>query len=244
MQARLAFGILLALGLADLAVLNLHLAPQLSAVPTDVPPPVKPPVAEGSVLVKTSSPPTRPSTAPTSTSVAPPPTTPAVAEVSASATPSSAPGSSGTPVASTGKVEPTAEVPVVPTATEVAEPKPDRRPPSGIPGEAIPDIVFDLDAHVISSVSAITDLKEVAQKLAREPGKRIVIRGHSDQMGSPEYKRALSQRRAMTVQSFLVSHGAPPERISIEAVSDNEPADSRNNPVAWAQNRRVQVLWR
>lgn len=235
MQARLAFGILLALGLGDLAVLNLQLAPQLAALPTDVPPPGKPPVAGEGTLTKTNPPVNPPDTAP-------PPTAKAVAEVSTSA--SSAPSPSGTPVLPTAKVEPTAAVTVAPTATAVAEAPPDRNPPSSTPGEAVPDIVFDLDAYVISSVSAIADLKAVAQKLARDPSKRIVIRGHSDQMGSPEYKRALSQRRAMTVQSFLVSHGAPVDRIAIEAVSDSEPADHRNNPVAWAHNRRAQVLWR
>jgi outer membrane protein OmpA-like peptidoglycan-associated protein len=241
-QARLAFGILLALGLGDLAVLNLQLAPQLAALPTDVPPPGKPPVAGEGTLTKPNLPVKPPDTAPLRTSVAPPPTATAVAEVSTSA--SSAPSPSGTPVLPTATVEPTAAVTVAPTATAVAETPRDRNPPSSTPGEAVPDIVFELDASVIPSASARADLKAVAQKLARDPSKRLLIRGHSDQMGSPEYKRALSQRRAMTVQIVLVSHGAPADRITIEAVSDNDPADHRNNPVAWAHNRRAQVLWR
>jgi peptidoglycan-associated lipoprotein len=43
---------------------------------------------------------------------------------------------------------------------------------------------------------------------------------------------------------FLISHGAPLDRITVEAVGDSEPIDPGNNPVAWAKNRRVQVLWR
>jgi peptidoglycan-associated lipoprotein len=235
-QARLAFGILLALGLADLAVLNVKLAPELAALPPEDSPQVKPPVAGEGTLAKTSPPARPPETAPSPTLVAPPPTSTVVAQVSASASPSSGPSASGAPAASTVGVEP--------PATAVAGKPPDGLPPSSTPGEVIPDIVFGIDATNVSSPSDIANLRAVAQKLVRDPSKRLMIRGHSDQLGSPEHKRALSQRRAITVQKFLVAHGAPVERTSTEAVSDSEPADTRNTPVAWAQNRRVQVLWR
>jgi peptidoglycan-associated lipoprotein len=111
-------------------------------------------------------------------------------------------------------------------------------------GEAMPDLLFDLDSHLIINATSLADLKRVAEELRSDSSKRVLVRGHSDAMGTPEYKRALSQRRAATVQGFLIAHGAPADRISIEAAADSDPADPGSNPVAWSKNRRVQVLWR
>jgi outer membrane protein OmpA-like peptidoglycan-associated protein len=112
------------------------------------------------------------------------------------------------------------------------------------PGESIADVNFELSSFQITYLPSIVALKRVAQELRNDPSRRLLLRGHSDQMGPDSYKHALSQRRAITVQMFLISHGAPLDRITVEAVGDSEPVDSANNPVAWAKNRRVQVLWR
>jgi len=242
-QARLVFGTLLALGLADLAVLNLHLAPQLADATKEVLQPVKPPATDRSALVKTSTPPALSVTAPPKPAEPPPI---AVATSAATSTTTSAPGSSSAAAAIAAVEQPPVK------ATQ--EPKATAKPPSGKataaaaaslpPPEPIQDVIFVLDSHLITSPQAITELQRAARELASTPGRRLLIRGHSDQMGSPEYKRALSLRRAMTVQNFLVSHGAPADRISLEAVGDTDPADPGNNPVAWARNRRVQLVWR
>ena len=108
----------------------------------------------------------------------------------------------------------------------------------------MPELLFDLDSHLIINATSLADLKRVAEEVSHDSSKRVLVRGHSDAMGTPEYKRALSQRRAATVQGFLVAHGAPIDRVSIEAAADSDPADPGNTPVAWAKNRRVQVLWR
>jgi len=111
-------------------------------------------------------------------------------------------------------------------------------------GAAAADIPFELDSYRINTLVAINELKKLAQELRSDSSRRILIRGHSDAMGTPEYNLALSQRRADTVQQYLLSHGAPASSIAVEAVGDKEPVDSNNDPVAWSRNRRVQVLWR
>jgi len=108
----------------------------------------------------------------------------------------------------------------------------------------MPDILFDLDSHMIGNPAFLRELRWIAAQMRADSSKRLLVRGHSDRMGSPEYKRALSQRRAAMVQGFLVAHGAPADRVYIEAASDSDPADPGNNPVAWAKNSRVQMLWR
>lgn len=235
MHARLAFGILLALGLVDLAVLDLHLAPQLATLDAPVP---KPSASSGPAVVKTSvaAQPTTPAKVPSAQPTTPPISTSAVAAVSATAP--SAPASAAAPPPTGPEPKATASVAAAPPSTAPATPA------ATTHGEAMPDLLFDLDSHLVESPQALADLKRVAEELKHDPSKRLLVRGHSDQMGSPEYKRALSQRRAATVQGFLISHGAPADRISLEAASDTEPVDNGSNPVSWAKNRRVQLLWR
>ena len=45
------------------------------------------------------------------------------------------------------------------------------------------------------------------------------------------------------VRAYLISRGASADRITLEEVGDSDPADPESNPVAWAKNRRVQLLW-
>jgi peptidoglycan-associated lipoprotein len=175
----------------------------------------------------------------------PPPT--AVASIKASASPSSAPGSSARAAVS-ATAEPPAPAASVAAATASASPSQGATTQGATTpsttGQPIQDVIFSLDSYRIANPTSIAELTRAAQELAKNPAKRLVVRGHSDQMGLPEHKRAISERRATTVKNFLVSHGAPSDRVTIEAVGDSEPADPGNNPTAWAKNRRVQVLWR
>lgn len=238
MQARLAFGTLLALGLADLAVLDLHLAPQLADATKEVQPPVRPQVGDRSAPVKTSTTPAISATT-AHAPVEPPP----VAVATSTPTP--------TPPIETGSI-PTTTATVVaatPPTKATSEPKSTGKSGKGSaaslpPPEPLEDVIFDLSSHQITNPQSIAELTRAARELATTPGRRLLIRGHSDQMGTPEYKQNLSLRRAMTVQNFLVSHGAPADRISLEAVGDTDPAVPGNTPEAWAKNRRVQLVWR
>lgn len=234
MNVRLALGVLLVLGLADLALLNLHLAPQLAMQQAPVP----------TETATTPHVPNVPTSTASTVRVAPLPTASAVAVVSAA--PTNAVASVAVkepPVAAPPVTVATPPVPSTPPAPSTPSTPPVPSTPSS-PGESIADVNFDLSSFQITYLPAIVALKRVAEELRNDPSRRVLIRGHADQMGPESYKHALSQRRAITVQMFLFSHGAPLDRITVEAVGDSEPLDPGNNPVAWAKNRRVQVLWR
>jgi outer membrane protein OmpA-like peptidoglycan-associated protein len=235
LNVRLALGILLVLGLADLALLNLHLAPQLAMEQA----------AATIESAKTPHVPSVPVASGTAPRVAPLPTASAVAAVSA--VPTGAVSVAAAPPPVTVAPPPVTVAPppvaVAPVPAPTPAPTPAPLPPS-TPGEAIADVLFDLDSFQIAYLPSIVALKRAAEELRNDPSRRLLLRGHTDLMGPASYKQALSRRRAMTVQMFLVSHGAPLDRITVEAVGDSEPEDPGHNPVAWAKNRRVQVLWR
>lgn len=111
-------------------------------------------------------------------------------------------------------------------------------------GRAAPDIAFSRDSARVERLTAFRDIRRVIQELADDPGRQVLLRGHSDPAGIPAYNLDLGRRRAEAVKRYLVQLGAPSDRIAVEAVGANEPLDPRPTPAAWARDRRVEVLWR
>lgn len=182
MDARFASRVFLALGFADLAVLNLILGPRLIARD-------EAPVA-----------------------AAPRPDPPAA---------------------------PAQAAPAPPAAVDGAEKK--HAPQQDL---AVPDVHFAIASDRVTGAEADLSLQRAARALRDDPARRLLVRGHSDRLGAPRLNLALSRRRAEAVRRVLVAHGAPADRVDVEAVGGAEPKDRADTPAAWAQNRRVQVLFR
>lgn len=72
---------------------------------------------------------------------------------------------------------------------------------------------------------------------------RVEVSGHADQRGSYQYNLKLSRRRAASVKSALGSSESVQSRIESDGFSFNKLKDSANNQMAWAKNRRVEVVF-
>ena len=71
------------------------------------------------------------------------------------------------------------------------------------------------------------------------PDQPVAIEGHTDAVGSPNYNRHLSMRRALAVREYLTqAHGIDPRRLTTRGLGDTQPIDD-GDPYA-ARNRRVQ----
>jgi OOP family OmpA-OmpF porin len=112
------------------------------------------------------------------------------------------------------------------------------------PAEAAPDIVYDPSEIKVPGGSAAGEVRRVAGVLAADRGKQLLLRGHTDRLGTPEGNLALSRLRAEAVLRLLAAYGAPADRVTIEAIGDADPADPMDTPTGRARNRRVQLLWR
>lgn len=239
-NARIAFGGLLLLGLADLGLVNFKLAPEYAE--------------EQAKLAQANGPPGKTTAEPTpprpsvvksaSVPVAEPAPTP---EPKASAAPP--PAVSATTEPSAVAVEPTPPTPTVepPPAPPPPQPTTKTEPPpvvaSGEKPGAIQDIMFELDSNLLTIASKST-LDDVLAKLKANPSLRVHVRGHSDQLGSREHNLELSRKRAAAVEGFFLASGIARGRVTTEAVGGSKPADPSNTPAAWARNRRVEIEWR
>ncbi len=109
------------------------------------------------------------------------------------------------------------------------------------------DVLFDFDSHVIRP-SAATELAKVAHVLRQRAAGEIVLDGHTDSVGSPEYNQKLSQLRAEAVRRWLHDKEAIPLQLmtarglgELKPVAYNIMPDGSDNPAGRAKNRRVEI---
>ncbi|MBI2380034.1 MAG: peptidoglycan-associated lipoprotein Pal [Gammaproteobacteria bacterium] len=103
-------------------------------------------------------------------------------------------------------------------------------------------VYFDFDSNVIRpEYNEI--LANHGQFLAQHPEQKIVINGHTDERGSPEYNIGLGERRAKAVATILMSHGVQPSQIETVSYGEERPADAGHSEESWAQNRRAELMY-
>ena len=86
-------------------------------------------------------------------------------------------------------------------------------------------------------------LKEIAGTLKDHPELKILIEGHTDNVGAPPSNLTLSDARAAAVKAALVADFAiPADRISTRGLGDTKPAVPNATAEGRAQNRRVEVV--
>jgi peptidoglycan-associated lipoprotein len=103
-------------------------------------------------------------------------------------------------------------------------------------------VYFDFDGvNVKSDFHSVLDMH--AAFLVKNPGQSIVIEGHCDNRGTPEYNIALGERRAKSVQTYLQNAGVSSSQISVVSYGEEKPAVQGASEYAFAQNRRGVVVY-
>ena len=99
---------------------------------------------------------------------------------------------------------------------------------------------FDFNKHEIKPrFYSIFD--EVAAVLNNNPSLRIVIEGHTDNIGTRAYNQKLSEERARAVQKYLISRGIRGDRLSTVGYGFSTPKASNETDAGRALNRRVKL---
>lgn len=87
-------------------------------------------------------------------------------------------------------------------------------------------------------------LDDVANVLNQYDRSTIDVIGHADSDGADDYNLALSQRRASSVASYLVSRNVLADRFYVQGEGERQPIASNATAEGKAQNRRVEILIR
>ena len=101
-------------------------------------------------------------------------------------------------------------------------------------------VYFDFDKATVSP-SERGKLAAVNEWFRSHPGHYLFLAGHADKRGTPEYNRALGERRALAVREYLVGLGLPAASLYTNSYGSDRPAVDGDTEEAYAKNRRVEI---
>ncbi|UNU73253.1 OmpA family protein [Moraxella nasovis] len=137
-------------------------------------------------------------------------------------------------------------VPVAPTPAPVTPVAQVPTPKTGYYVEKRPNvrlnILFDFDKSNIKPQHQ-SEIAKAAEFLKEYPTAQVIVEGHTDSKGSDSYNQALSERRAASVRTALITnHGIVPNRISAQGYGETRPVADNSTEEGRTQNRRVMVV--
>lgn len=102
-------------------------------------------------------------------------------------------------------------------------------------------INFDLDRkEILPRMYAELD-KKVAL-LNKYPKAKLMLEGHTDDLGSDEYNYQLGLDRANAAKNYLVSKGIDPSRLSVSSKGKTQPVVANSTDANRFYNRRVEFI--
>lgn len=102
-------------------------------------------------------------------------------------------------------------------------------------------VYFDFDKSSLKQAGKDT-LEAAVKYLNANPGARVEIQGHTDNIGTDAYNQALSERRAATVLKYLRDRGIDASRMSTKGFGESNPAADNGTKEGRALNRRVVII--
>jgi outer membrane protein OmpA-like peptidoglycan-associated protein len=107
---------------------------------------------------------------------------------------------------------------------------------------ALYGIYFDFNKADIKSESGLT-LEQIAKLLRDDSALKLLVVGHTDNVGAFSFNMDLSQRRAAAVVNALVTrYGIDKNRLMPVGVSFASPVASNKTEEGKAKNRRVELV--
>jgi len=104
------------------------------------------------------------------------------------------------------------------------------------------DVLFDTGQATLKS-SAYATLDRLATALRDKSGRKVLIEGHTDNVGSDESNQGLSERRAQSVQSALMQRDVARSQVTAIGKGENFPIASNDSVDGRQSNRRVELIF-
>jgi outer membrane protein OmpA-like peptidoglycan-associated protein len=104
------------------------------------------------------------------------------------------------------------------------------------------DVLFDTNQSTLKA-GAYGTLDRLAMALRENSGRKVIIEGHTDNVGSDATNQALSERRAQSVQMALTQRGVARDQITAIGKGENFPVASNDDANGRQTNRRVELIF-
>jgi peptidoglycan-associated lipoprotein len=86
-------------------------------------------------------------------------------------------------------------------------------------------------------------LRAHAEFLVKNPSVKVLIEGHADERGTPEYNIALGEHRGQAVEKYLQSLGVSASQMSVVSYGEEKPMVKSRTEEAFAKNRRAVLVY-
>jgi outer membrane protein OmpA-like peptidoglycan-associated protein len=104
-------------------------------------------------------------------------------------------------------------------------------------------LYFETGSSDLTTESQAALDRVLSEAIAR-PGGEIVVTGHTDSVGAPEYNDALSLERAQFVREMIIKRGFNPNRVYACGRGKRDLLVPTADQVDEPKNRRVEILVR
>jgi outer membrane protein OmpA-like peptidoglycan-associated protein len=103
-------------------------------------------------------------------------------------------------------------------------------------------VQFAVDSAVIlpESTGLLTEIADVIQRNPRIH--KVEIQGHTDSNGDDQHNQVLSEDRANSIRTWLISHGVPADRLEAKGYGEKKPLVPNVTEGNRQKNRRVQFI--
>lgn len=139
---------------------------------------------------------------------------------------------------------PPAPAPVTPPAPKAEPPAPKSEVERQLVESGtvrLENILFETNSATLLPESE-KSLNEAGEALAKYPGLRVEVGGHTDTRGAAAPNQKLSQARAETVREYLISHfSLAGDRLTAKGYGETQPITQERNADELKQNRRVEL---
>jgi len=110
------------------------------------------------------------------------------------------------------------------------------------PNLTLDNVLFDFEAFNLRP-SARATVQQAARYLNSNPGRTVLIEGHTDHTGDARYNQMLSVQRSESIKNALMSMGISESRIRARGMGESKPIASNNTFAGRQANRRVEVIF-
>lgn len=116
----------------------------------------------------------------------------------------------------------------------------------------VPRLVFDSEVlfgagRAAMKKGAETEMEDVADYIKNYSPSKVIIEGHTDSDGDPDYNQRLSEQRAKTLRALLVNNVLyedfiTPQMIVAVGYGEERPIVPNDSDLNKALNRRIEII--